>query len=181
MLTRARKEEIVENLTDTYQKASLILFAEYKGMKVSTITQFRNKLYENYGERASFTVTKNTLVRLALENAQYEETEWGQAVSDTTAVLAVQDNDPVAALKITVDFNKNNKTLPIIKGGYLEGRYFPGERAIELSKLPSRDQLIAMVVGGFAAPITGFVYTLNGVLTKFLYALNAIREKRAEQ
>ena len=180
MLTRARKEEIVQDLTDRYQRASLILFAEYKGMKVDAITQFRDKLYENYGDKARFSVTKNTLVRLALNNAGYKESEWVETVSSTTAVLTIDDEDPVSALRIMIDFNKSNKILPIIKGGYLERGFFRGDQAIELSKLPSRNQLIAMVVGGFAAPITGLVYTLNGVLTKFLYALNAIKDKKAE-
>lgn len=180
MLTRERKEKIVESLTKAYKDSSLILFADYKGMKVENITTFRDKLYENYKERAQFTIKKNTLVRLALNKAGFEESEWKDSISGTTAVLTVEDVDPIAALKIITDFNKNNKTLPLIKAGYLEGRFFTGDRASDLAKLPSREQLIAMVVGGFAAPITGFVYTLNGVLTKFLYALNAIKDKKAE-
>ncbi len=180
MLTRERKEEIVESLTEAYKKSSLILFADYKGMKVDGITAFRDKLYEKYDDRAQFTIKKNTLVRLALNKAGFDESEWKESIIGTTAVLTVEDEDPVSALKIITEFNKNNKTLPLIKSGYLEGRYFAGSQASELVKLPSRDQLIAMVVGGFAAPITGLVYTLNGILTKFLYALNAIKDKKAE-
>ena len=149
-------------------------------MKVESITKFRDVLYERYDKKASFSITKNTLVRLALKNAGFDESEWSQDITNTTAVLTVDDKDPIAAIRILVEFNKNNKILPIIKGGYLEKSYFAGDQSVELSKLPSRDQLVAMVVGGFAAPITGFVYTLNGVLTKFLYALNAIKDKKAE-
>ncbi len=180
MLTRERKEEIVESLSEAYKKSSLILFADYKDMKVDGITAFRDRLYEKYEDRAQFTIKKNTLVRLALNNAGFDESEWKDSITGTTAVLTVDDEDPISALKIITDFNKNNKTLPVIKAGFLEGKYFTGDRSAELAKLPSRDQLIAMVVGGFAAPITGLVYTLNGVLTKFLYALNAIKDKKAE-
>lgn len=177
MFTKAQKEELVSGLTKRYKDASLVLFTDYQGLSVEKISTLRGNLYERYEDKAKYQIMKNTLVRIALRNADLSEDEWKNDVDGTTAILTIVDDDPIEALKIVTDFAKANK-LPAVRAGYLEGKYFDAEQAIELSKLPSKEQLIAMVVGGLAAPITGLVYSLNGVLTKFLYALNAIKEKK---
>ena len=177
MFTKAQKELVVSELTQRYNDASLVLFTDYQGLTVEKISALRGKLYERYGDKSKYQITKNTLVRIALRNAGFSEDEWKDRLIGTTAILTIVDDDPIEALKIVTDFAKANK-LPDVRGGYLEGKYFNAEQAVELSKLPSKEQLIAMVVGGLAAPITGLVYTLNGVVTKFLHALNAIKEKK---
>jgi large subunit ribosomal protein L10 len=119
-------------------------------------------------------------VRLALRKSGFSEEEWNNEVSGTTAILTVKEDGPIEAIKIVSDFAKKNK-LPALRGCYLEGIYNPPEKISELAKLPSKEELIAMVVGGVASPIRGFVYSLNGILTKLLYAINAIKEKQEGQ
>ncbi|AKI97945.1 50S ribosomal protein L10 [Kosmotoga pacifica] len=179
MFTRAKKEQFVLELAERLEKSSLILFTDYKGLNVAQISELRGKLFERYEDRARYQVVKNTLLRLALRKAGYNEEEWANDVHETTAVLMVYEDDPVEAVKIIYDFAKGNK-LPALRGFYLEGKYFDESRVADIARLPSKEQLIAMVVGGIAAPISGLAYALNGVITKFLYALNAIKDKKSE-
>ncbi len=179
MFTRQKKEEIVQELADIFSNASLILFTDYRGLSVKQISDLRQELYKRYSDQARYRVSKNSLVRLALEKAGFDEENWNNEVVGTTAIMTVVKDDPIDALKIFANFAKANK-LPELRGGYLEGRYFEASRVTELARLPTREELISMVVRGFAAPITGLAYSLNGVLTKFLYALNAITEKKAD-
>jgi large subunit ribosomal protein L10 len=177
MFTKEQKKVYVQDLQNKLEKASLVVLTDYKGLDVEKISDFRSKLYERYGEDSNYIVTKNTLFRIALRNAGYEEEEWGEYLSGTIAALIITEDDCVEAIKILADFNKKNK-LPVIKAGYLEGRFFDESKVEEYSKLPTKKDLVAQVVGGIAAPITGLVYTLNGVITKFLYALNAIKDHK---
>ncbi|MFO7883079.1 MAG: 50S ribosomal protein L10 [Kosmotogaceae bacterium] len=180
MFTRKEKEKFVEELSETFSNSSLILFSDYRGLSVDEITELRDQLYERYEENAAYTISKNTLVRLALTKAGYSEEEWKNEIKGTTAILTVREDGPIEAIKIVSDFARKNK-LPVLRGCYLEGVYNPPEKISELAKLPSKEELIAMVVGGIASPIRGFVYSLNGILTKLLYAINAIKEKQEEQ
>ncbi|ACR80522.1 MULTISPECIES: 50S ribosomal protein L10 [Kosmotoga] len=179
MLTRAKKEQLVQEMTDRFSKASLILFTDYKGMDVQTISELRGQLYEKFEDKARYQVAKNTLIRLALRNASYEEEEWKEQVTGTTAILTIVDADPIEAIKIVYDFSKKKK-LPVLRGCYLEKVFHDESKIPDLAQLPSREQLIAMVVSGFAAPISGLVYSLNGIISKLVYALNAIKDKKSE-
>ncbi|OAA28008.1 50S ribosomal protein L10 [Kosmotoga arenicorallina S304] len=181
MFTRAQKEKFVQELADKLAKSSLILFTDYKGLSVAQISELRGKLFERYEAKAKYQIVKNTLLRLALRKAGYNEEEWADDIHETTAVLMVNEDDPVEAVKIIYDFTKASKNkLPALRGFYLEGKYFDQSKVDDIAQLPSKEQLIAMVVGGIAAPISGLAYALNGVLTKFLYALNAIKDKKSE-
>lgn len=179
MLRRPEKEQIVLELSETLKGCSLVLFADFTGMTVAQMTKLRRSLREKVGEGASFRVIKNTLLEMSLKNAGFDTSVAERSFFGPTAVLLVPGDDPVTAIRAFHEFSKENKGLPVCKGLYLERRYFSGEQIEELSKLPSREQLLAMVVGGIQAPIRGFVNALAGVLRSLLYALNAIKEKRS--
>ena len=88
--------------------------------------------------------------------------------------------DPVAAAKILVDFAKKNDKLEI-KAGFVDGKVINVDEVKALAELPPREVLIAKVLGGFNAPISGFVNVLNGNLRGLAVALNAIAEKKAAE
>uniref|UniRef100_A0A7C4GIA2 Large ribosomal subunit protein uL10 n=1 Tax=Fervidobacterium thailandense TaxID=1008305 RepID=A0A7C4GIA2_9BACT len=181
MLRRPEKEKLVQELTETFKSSSLVLFADFTGLTVAQMTKLRRALREKMGSGAKLQVVKNTLLKMALRNAEYDVAAAEKAFFGPTAVLYVTQGDPVEAIKILNNFIKENKGTPVCKGIYLEKRYFPGEQLEELSKLPSREQLLAMVVGGIQAPIRGFVNVLAGVMRSMLYVLNAIKEKKENQ
>jgi len=181
VLRRPEKEKLVQELTETFKSSSLVLFADFTGLTVAQMTKLRRALREKMGSGAKLQVVKNTLLKMALRNAEYDVAAAEKAFFGPTAVLYVTQGDPVEAIKILNNFIKENKGTPVCKGIYLEKRYFPGEQLEELSKLPSREQLLAMVVGGIQAPIRGFVNVLAGVMRSMLYVLNAIKEKKENQ
>lgn len=181
MLRRPEKEQLVRELTEEFQNSSLVLFSDFKGLTVAQMTKLRRSLREKYGNGARLTVVKNTLLRMALKESGYDIESHEKALFGPTAVLYVTEGDPVEAIKVYYNFVKENKGTPVCKGIYLEKKFFPGEQLEELSKLPSREQLIAMVLGGIQAPIRGLVTSLSGVLRSVLYALNAIKEKKEQQ
>eukprot|EP00828_Plagiopyla_frontata_P019994 TRINITY_DN2552_c0_g1_i1.p1 TRINITY_DN2552_c0_g1~~TRINITY_DN2552_c0_g1_i1.p1 ORF type:complete len:147 (-),score=22.41 TRINITY_DN2552_c0_g1_i1:45-485(-) len=100
---------------------------------------------------------------------------------NTNAVLFVkEDGDPMDVLKALVKFEKDNK-LPAIKVGSFEGVTYDAEGVRELSKLPSRIELLGMLANVMQSPIVGVTRALNGIILKLAYALNAVKDKKAEQ
>ncbi|WP_448375251.1 50S ribosomal protein L10 [Fervidobacterium sp.] len=181
MLRRPQKEQLVAELTEELQNASLVLFSDFKGLSVAQMTKLRRALREKFGDNARLTVVKNTLLKIALKNANYDIEGHDSSFFGPTAVLYVKAGDPVEAIKVYYNFVKENKGTPVCKGLFLERRFFGAEQLEDLSKLPSREQLLAMVVGGIQAPIRGLVNSLSGVLRSVLYALNAIKEQKEKQ
>ena len=96
---------------------------------------------------------------------------------DGAVGVSLSGEDIIATCKALVDFTKVHEKLKL-KGAYLDGKNISPARIKELASLPTRDVLIAQVVGGIKSPITGFVNVLGGVLRKFLYCLDAIKAKK---
>ncbi|QTA38877.1 50S ribosomal protein L10 [Thermosipho ferrireducens] len=180
MLTRAQKEKLVKEFAETFKNSSLIMFTDYKGLNVQQITELRRKLREKLESGARYRVVKNSVIRFALKEAGWDIEEISHVFEGPTAVLYVEEGDPIEAIKIVYDFSKKMKGVPSFKGLYLDGKYYGPEEVEELSKLPSKEQLLAMVVGGVQGPIRGFVNVLAGTLRGLLYALNAIKDKKSE-
>lgn len=166
------KKQVVENLTDKIKNASAGVFVDYKGITVEQDTKLRCELRKAGVE---YGVVKNTLVKFAIDQIGY--TELDGILSGTTA-LAVS-KDLVAPARVLCEFAKKNEKFKI-KAGFAEGRVIDAEGVKSLASLPSKEVLIANVLRGFNAPISGFVNVLNGNIRGLVVALNAIREK-AEQ
>jgi len=157
------------------------VFSENKGFVVSSIENIKaaeidvlRKKMRQSGSR--YLVIKNRLARLALAEAGIE------GITDTVSEkrilgVGVITEDPVQVAKTMVEFSKKNKGFNV-SNGYLEGRVLTTERIKELSELPGREQLLAMVMGMMNAPITGFVGVLSSMLRSLLYAVNAIKEQK---
>ncbi|MCD6551265.1 50S ribosomal protein L10 [Thermotoga sp.] len=179
MLTRQQKEAIVKEMTEIFKETSLVLFADFSGFTVADLTELRSRLREKYNSGARFKVVKNTLLNLSLKSAGYEEYE--EFLKGPTAVLYVTDGDPVEAVKIIYNFYKEkNADFSKLKGGFLEGRKFSSEEVEKIAKLPSREELYAMLVGRVKAPISGLVFVLSGLLRNLVLVLNAVKEKKSE-
>ncbi len=179
MISREKKKQILEHLKEVLPKSSLVLLTDFTGTTVLQMRRLRESIREKFQDGARYMVVKNTLLRIALEGSGYDPKELGTALEGPTAILYVVEGDPVEAIKVIHSFVKDNKLDKFrFKGGFLEGKYFSGEEVEELAKLPSKEQLYAMVVGSFQGPIRGFVYALSGIVRGLLYALNAIKEKR---
>jgi len=165
----AEKEQAIQDLTDLIGRSKGAILTDYRGFTVSEITELRKRLRE---QGAVYHVVKNTLFKRAMQNGDGLE----QYLEGPTAIAFALE-DPVGPAKAVLDFIKEKKK-GVVKAGYIEGVVYTEPQVGELSKLPSRDILIAQVVGGIQAPISGLVGALNGILSNFVYTLQAIVDKQ---
>lgn len=152
---------------------SNILFTNYRGLNVYQMNNLRNTLR---GKGAGFHVVKNRAARRALSELGYDESI-DQFLIDPTAVIYF-DGDITEIAKILV--NSSKETTLSIKGGMSNSTTLFSEDIVNISQLPTRHELIAQTVGLLSSPITGLVYTLNGVSAGFVRTLKAVEEKKKE-
>jgi large subunit ribosomal protein L10 len=169
-LNLEQKQAVVAEVAKQVAGAQAIVMAENRGMPVHAMTQLRAKA------RASgvyFRVVKNTLVRRAVA-----ETPFASLADRMVGPLAYGlGPDPVAVAKVLSDFAKGNEKF-VITGGAMPGQVMSVKDIISLASLPSREQLIAKLLGTMQAPITKFVQTLNEVPGRFVRTLAAVRDAK---
>jgi len=162
----------VEYLKEMFRKSSDYIFADYRGLSVAQITELRSRLRE---QNTTFRVVKNRFAKLALKDLEQPEIN-DILVGPTAVALPVDESGPAA--KVIVEFGKDNPVQ--IKGGIIDGRVFDTKQIEEYSKLPTRLELIAKLMGTMNAPIQNFVYTLNAVPQKLVRVLQAVADKKNE-
>ena len=163
----------IQEVAALKEKAALakaIALTDYRGLTVTQMTQLRDKVRAVGGE---LQVTKNTLLKLALNNEELNQTE---ALTGPTLTLFAYE-DEVSPLKAIVDFAKDNE-LPKLKVGFLGKDFLNAEKLLHLALLPSREELQAKLVGQLAAPIHGFVNVLSGNLRNLVLVLKTIGERK---
>jgi large subunit ribosomal protein L10 len=166
------KEAVVAEVAKQVSGAKAIILAENRGMPVAQMTQLRAKA------RASgvyFRVVKNTLVRRAVADTPFA------TLSDRmVGPLAYgMGPDPVAVAKVLNDFAKGNDKF-VITGGAMPGQVMSAKDVAALASLPSREELIARLMGTMQAPIAKFVQTMNEVPAKFVRTVAALRDSREQ-
>lgn len=166
-----QKKQVVAFLTEKLQSSVAGVLVDYKGINVAEDTKLRKEL-RNAG--VDYMVAKNTLIRLAAANCGLSDMN---PMLEGTSAIAVSKDDAVVAAKILSDYAAKNKNFKV-KGGFVEGKVIDSTGVEALAKLPSREVLVAMALGGLNAPITGFVTVLNANIRGLACALNAIAEKK---
>ncbi len=172
-ISREKKVQIVEDLKDKFARASMVILADCTGLTVGETNELRFKLRDAQGE---LKVAKNTLVRIAAAGTQVEELL--DDLRGPNAMVLAYD-DPVAVAKALMEFAKDNDNVRV-KVGILEGSKMDADGVIALSKLPSKEVLIAQLLSVMVAPATGLVQALSGIPRKLLYALNAIKDQKEQ-
>ena len=167
-----QKKALVSELAEKLKSACAGVFVNYKGISVSDDTKLRKELREAGVE---YTVVKNTLLLRACEKAGLNGLE---PVLKGTTAIAISKDDYVAAARILCKFAEDNKFFNA-KAGFIDGEVVGESKVQELSKLPSKEILVAQVLGTMNAPITGFATVLNGTIRGLAIALNAIAEKKS--
>lgn len=170
--TRIQKEEIVTQLTQKLSKAKSVVFADYQGMTMSQLSAIRDQLSEMSSE---FTVTKNNLLKIALENNKIALGD-DQILKGTVATLMAYD-DEISPIKVLTKAIKDNQ-IGSIKSGILNGEYLDAYKINKLALLPSKDELRAKIVGALGSPLYGIVGVLQANLRSLVYALDQIRIKK---
>lgn len=168
-----KKQEIVKELAEKLKAAPSGVLVDYKGIGVADDTALRKELRAG---GVDYFVVKNTLLRLAAKEAGLEELD--SVLSGTTAI-ALSTDDMIAPAKILGKFATDHKEFFDIKIGFIEGNVISKEEVMALSKLPSKEVLIAQVLGGLNAPISGLVGVLSGLQRGLVVALNAIAGQKS--
>jgi large subunit ribosomal protein L10 len=171
MQTRQQKEEIVKELAQKIKKSKAVVFSDFKGLTVSDMTTLRSELRE---KEIDFKVLKKTLMTIALKDAGIE---MDITKMEGQIAVAVSAGDEVEASKIIAKMAKVNENLKIA-GGILGDKILSQEEVMALSKLPSKDELLAKLVGTLNAPISGFANVLAGNIRGLVQVLKAIEEKK---
>jgi large subunit ribosomal protein L10 len=169
------KLDVVSEIKKTIDEAKGgIILVDYRGLSVSEMASLRNKLREVGGEMRVF---KNRLVQIALrENAMPTMDE---LLLGPSAFVFIAE-EPVASAKALAAFAKEHPALEL-KGGFVENSVLDQTSIVALSKLPSREELIAKLLGTLTNPARGLVTTLSGVSRGLVTALDAIAKQKEEQ
>ena len=150
------KKAVVEALTGKMQEATSVVFVDYKGINVAQDTDLRKQFREAGVEYA---IVKNTLTRFAAKNVGYD---FDEVLNGTTA-MASTTGDPIAPARIVCEFAKKNKGVLTIKGGVVEGSVLTADQLHGFGELPSKNALVAQVLGTFLAPISSLAFVLDQI------------------
>jgi len=173
-LNRAEKERYVEDLRTRLEKARAAFMAEYSGIKATEMNEFRAWLREAATE---LRVVRNTLAKIAMTGTDKEPLT-GQL--EGPVAIAISYEDPALSAKRLMEFAKEKPGFKF-RAAMLGPKLLGAEDIKALAELPSRDVLLAKVVGSMTSPLAGLVGVLAGVERKLLNVLNAVREKKAQQ
>ena len=173
-VTKAKKVETLKSLNEYFKKAKAIYFANYRGLTVKKATELR-KILKKSG--IDYVVAKKTLVNIAIKENGLPEVS--KEVMDGPVGVAFGYDDVVMPVKLMSDFAKTSENKFEVLGGLVDAKLVSKAQAKELASLPSREVLLAKLVGSMKSPISGLHGTLSGVLRKFVYALNAVKDKKA--
>ncbi len=166
---RAQKEKVVEELGQIFESSGVVVVSRYEGLTVAEMQDLRARAR---AAETSVRVAKNRLAKIALEGTQCA----GIApLLDGMTVLTYSE-DPVAAAKVVEDFAKDNKKLEIL-GGNMGGTDLDRAGVEAVSKMPSRDELIASIVGAIGAPASNIAGAVGAPASNIASILSTIEEK----
>jgi large subunit ribosomal protein L10 len=156
-MTREQKNEIIATLSEEFKQSDAIVVADYKGTTHKSLEQLRVMATE---AGAKVQVAKNSLVSLALKNAELEELE----LEGTN--IFIWSDDQITACKIADKFATANKNTFSIKYGLIEGKASDANKVNQFAKLPGREELLGMLASVWMGPIRNFTIGLDALKTK---------------
>jgi large subunit ribosomal protein L10 len=168
---RPDKAAAVAELTEQFRESSAAVLTEYRGLTMSQLTTLRRSL----GQETTYAVSKNTLTKLAAQDAGLDGLD--ELLSGPTAIAFVK-GDPVEAAKGLRDFAKTHPLL-VIKGGVLDGKALTADEIKKLADLESREVLLAKLAGAMKANLSKAAATFQAPLTQMARLALALQEKKA--
>jgi large subunit ribosomal protein L10 len=165
------KDQVVELFAAKLATAKAAFLADYRGLTVDEVNDLRNKLRD---AGVDYHVVKNTLLRIASKDTPF--TCWDEYLTGPTAIAIAQD-DPVAPAKVLSEYAKASKDFEL-KVCVLEGKILSNDEIKALSELPSREVLLAKILGSINAPTSNFVGVLAAVPRSLVQVLGAIKDQK---
>lgn len=174
-----KKQAVVAEIKNWLTTSQAVVLTSYRGLNVATDTEMRRELRT---AGVTYKVVKNTMLRIAAKEAGIEGLD--PHLEGTTAI-AFSTEDAVAPAKVLCGFMKKNKLedqgILTIKVGVLDGKVIDAKEVKALANLPSREELIAKLLGSMNAPIANTVGVLSGIIRNFVGVVDAIREKKEKE
>jgi large subunit ribosomal protein L10 len=172
-MKKSEKEQIVADVREKISRAKGMFFTDYSGITVEQATELRRE----FGKSGiDYKVVKNTLARKALESVTGYDDIYKSLAGPTG--IAFSYDDPVTPAKIIKKFHDKNEKLSC-KVCVIDKQVFDGAKLDELSKLPSRAEIVASILGSIQAPISGIVGSINAVFRDLVGVIDAIEKKKA--
>ena len=173
-MPKPEKEKVVEEIAEQLKQAKGIYLTDFTGLDVEQITRLRSNFRKAGIE---YRVVKNSLTCLSAQKAGLDNLV--EYLTGPTA-LALDNTDSIAPARIIAEFAKKDQK-PQIKVGLVEGELVDSDAIESIIKIPSREVLLSQVVGAFAAPISGFIGTMNGILQSLVGTLEAVKQKKEQE
>jgi large subunit ribosomal protein L10 len=172
-MQKAQKVQSVQEMVALMKGSETLYLLDFRGLSVAEITSLRNSLRDS---GASVRVVKNTLAKRAASEAGLPGFD---ALLTGPSAVVFCGEDPVAPAKAVQAFIKDKRKLAV-KGGYLQERIIDASAVEELASLPSREELVAKVVGGIASPLYAIAGVLAGPMRSLVIALDRVREQKEQ-
>lgn len=170
-LSRKVKGMMVDEVAGLIKKNPYLFFVNFEKVPASKTEKLRKTLKKSSSE---LKVVRKSILKLALKKHKLDPL---CDIAETSSAITFSKDDPTKASRILYDFSKVYSSM-VIKGGYMDGQVLSTENIKELALMPPRDVMLARVIGGMKAPITGLVNVLNGNLQKLVMVLNEISRKK---
>lgn len=154
------KSEVVSEIVEKLQKSSAAVVVDYKGLTVEEVTELRKQMRE---AGVDYKVYKNTLVRRAAKEVGIEQ--FNDELLVGTNAIAFGYDDPVAPARILKGFMDSHPKMKL-KMGIVEGAFYDEFKIVEMANIPSREVLIAKLLGSLKAPVSNFAYLIDAIAKK---------------
>ncbi|HBG8528251.1 TPA: 50S ribosomal protein L10 [Clostridioides difficile] len=154
------KSEVVSEIVEKLQKSSAAVVVDYKGLTVEEVTELRKQMRE---AGVDYKVYKNTLVRRAAKEVDIEQ--FNDELLVGTNAIAFGYDDPVAPARILKGFMDSHPKMKL-KMGIVEGAFYDESKIVEMANIPSREVLIAKLLGSLKAPVSNFAYLIDAIAKK---------------
>lgn len=173
-ITKAAKQEVIAQLEAELGSLKLAVLTDYRGLTVSEINELRSNLRET---GSSYRVTKNTLLKLAAKNTE-NLANVDLSIFTGPMAMALSTEDEVSPARVVFQYVKDHDALEIVGAITGEGEVLTPAQVKALATLPTREQLIAQLVGTIAAPLSGFVGVMGANVRGIVTVMNAIKEAK---
>lgn len=173
-MTRARKEELLDQMKDRFERANAAFLTEYRGTTVEQISILRSKVREGRGE---LKVLKNRIARIATKGTPFE------GIADKfkgPVAIAFSFEDPVSVAKAVVESLSDASPL-VLRSASLDGKPVDANQVKALSKLPDRNTLLSMMLSAIQGPIRNFACVMAAVPRDFVNVLSAVKAEKEKQ
>lgn len=170
-MPNVQNQEMLAAIKESFSNVDAVWVVDYRGLTVKDIQTLRGAIHET---GANMIVYKNTLVHIALEELELPSMD---TILEGPSAFVFAGEDPVASAKALKDFAKTNENL-VAKGGIMDGAFLDAAQVEVVASLPSREELIAKLLGTISNPLVKTVRVLNGPMEAFARCVSAVAEQK---